>query len=37
MTEAADYILVEHDGPVAHVRLNRPEKRNAFDDNTANV
>ncbi len=37
MTEAADYIHVEHDGPVAHVRLNRPEKRNAFDDHTATV
>ncbi|MDJ0975883.1 MAG: enoyl-CoA hydratase-related protein [Planctomycetota bacterium] len=37
MTEASDYIQVEHDGPVAHVRLNRPEKRNAFDDHTAQV
>lgn len=37
MTDAVDYIQVEHDGPVAHVRLNRPEKRNAFDDHTARV
>lgn len=37
MTDAADYIQVEHDGPVAYVRLNRPKKRNAFDDHMAQV
>ena len=25
-----DRVLVKRDGPVAHVSLNRPEKRNAF-------
>lgn len=35
MANASDPILVERDGPVAHVRLNRPEKHNAFDDHMA--
>ena len=27
-----DLLRIEHDGPIAHVRLNRPDKRNAISD-----
>jgi enoyl-CoA hydratase/carnithine racemase len=27
-----DLLRVEHDGPIAHLRLNRPDKRNAISD-----
>ncbi len=35
MTAPADSIQIEHVGAVAHVRLNRPSKHNAFDDQMA--
>lgn len=35
MSEKNTSITVHVEGDVAHVRLNRPEKRNAFDDQTA--
>lgn len=28
----ADLLRIEHDGPIAHLRLNRPAKRNALND-----
>ena len=35
MAEGASHVEVRREGAVVHVRLARPEKRNAFDDHVA--